>query len=238
MSGVAPCGRVVRWLAHSTRYRDLLRPRANCCALPRRAHAGVPLRGGRARLLLLGAHSGSPPTRARGHGQPADCRDRRHDSAARHGSPRSWLAQHRAAIAEGRLAIGLEMLGSSSSGGKLGRLERRNEGARYGLVDLNTTDVETVAATPLDKMLAAAMVPGSRVSAAIVSAQTTAAMAAAGETLQECAAFSHGATYRTRIIMRPRPRVGGDACLVGFIGRPVDVTLVMFADDYLPLLAR
>jgi len=65
---------------------------------------------------------------------------------------------------------------------------------RDGLVDLDTSDVETVAAAPVDEVRAAAMVPGSRVSTAIVRAQTTAAVAAAGDTLQECAAFSHGAT--------------------------------------------
>src|SRR5215831_18325964 len=141
-------------------------------------------------------------------------------------------------LLEGRLAIGLEALGSSDGGGKPDWLECRNEGARDGLVDLDTSDVETVAAAPVDKVLAAAMVAGSRVSTAIVRAQTTAAVAAAGNTLQECAAFSHGTTRLGWIIVRPRPRVLGDARLVGFIGRPVDVTLMVSTDDYWPLLAR
>src|SRR5262249_22086991 len=71
-----------------------------------------------------------------------------------------------------------------------------------------------------------------------VRAQTTAAVAAAGDTLQECAAFSHGATRPGWIIVRPRPRVLGDACLVGFIGRPVEVPFLMLLDEYWPLLAR
>src|SRR5262245_41956067 len=141
-------------------------------------------------------------------------------------------------LLEGRLAIGLKALGSSDGGGKPDWLECRNEGTRDGLVDLDTADVETVAAAPVDEVLAAAMVPRSRVSTAIVRAQTTAAVAAAGDTLQECAAFSHGATRVGWIMVRPRPGVGSDACLVGFIGRPVDVASMVLLDEYLPLLAR
>src|SRR5262249_46463681 len=99
-------------------------------------------------------------------------------------------------------------------------------------------DVETIAAAPINKVLAAAMVPGRRVSPAIVRAQAAAAVPAAGDTLQECAALSHGATRRPRIIVRPRPCVGGNACLVGFIGRPIDVAFMMLLDEDLPLLAR
>src|SRR5215831_644159 len=141
-------------------------------------------------------------------------------------------------LLESRLAIGLEALGSSDGGGKFAWLKCCNEGACDGLINLDTSDIETVAATPLDDVLTATMVAGSRVSTAIVRAQTTAAVAAAGDTLQECAAFSHGATRLGWIIVRPRSRVLGDARLVGFIGRPVDVTLMVSTDDYWPLLAR
>src|SRR5262245_33890379 len=53
-------------------------------------------------------------------------------------------------LLEGRLAIGLEALGSSDGGGKPHWLKCRDEGARNGLVDLNTSDVEAVAAAPVD----------------------------------------------------------------------------------------
>src|SRR5262249_9223874 len=66
-------------------------------------------------------------------------------------------------LLEGRFAIGLQALGSSDGGGKPDWLECRNEGACDGLIDLDTSDVETVAAAPVDKVLAAAMVAGSRV---------------------------------------------------------------------------
>src|SRR5262249_17819740 len=120
-------------------------------------------------------------------------------------------------LLEGCLAIGLEALGSSDGGGKPDWLECRNEGAGDGLVDLDTSDVETVAAAPVDEVLAAAMIAGSRVSTTIVRAQTTAAVAAAGDTLEKCAAFSHGTTRLGWIVVRSRPRILGDACLVGFI---------------------
>src|SRR5262245_17441576 len=97
-------------------------------------------------------------------------------------------------LLEGRLAIGLEALGGSDGSGKPDWLECRNEGARDRLVDLDTADVEAVAAATVDEVFAAAMVPGSRIPPAIMRAQTTAAVAATGDTLQECAAFSHGAT--------------------------------------------
>ena len=90
-------------------------------------------------------------------------------------------------LLESRLAIGLEALGSSDGGGKFAWLKCCNEGACDGLINLDTSDIETVAATPLDDVLTATMVAGSRVSTAIVRAQTTAAVAAAGDTLQECA---------------------------------------------------
>src|SRR5262249_40882689 len=116
-------------------------------------------------------------------------------------------------LLEGCLAIGLKALGSSDRGGKAGRLLRCEGPVRDGFVDLDATDVETITAAPVDKALTTAMVPRSRVSTAIVRTQTTAAVATAGQTLQECAAFSHGATRVTGIIVRPRPRIGGDACL-------------------------
>ena len=96
------------------------------------------------------------------------------------------------------------------------------------------TDVEAIAAAPLDEMLAGAVIAGRRVAAAVVRAQTAAAMPAAGEALQECAAFPHGAAC----LVRPGSRVLRDALLVGLIGLPVDVASMMLFDQHLPLIAR
>ena len=54
------------------------------------------------------------------------------------------------------LPVGLEPLGGSQRRCDLGWLERGNESARHRLVDLHTTDVEAIAAAPLDEMLAPA----------------------------------------------------------------------------------
>jgi hypothetical protein len=51
------------------------------------------------------------------------------------------------------LAIHLQLLSSSQRPCDLRRLERCNEGACYGIVDLHATDVEAIAAAPLDEML-------------------------------------------------------------------------------------
>ncbi len=65
-------------------------------------------------------------------------------------------------------------------------------------------------------------------------AQTAAAMSAAGKALQECAAFSHGTTH----LVWSGPGVLRDALLIGLIGLPVDIALMMLLDQNLPLIAR
>ena len=58
-------------------------------------------------------------------------------------------------------------------------------------------------------------------------------MAATGQPLQKGAALSHGAGTP----VRPWPRVLGEASLIGFIGRPVDVPGVMLGDEDPPFRA-
>ena len=58
-------------------------------------------------------------------------------------------------------------------------------------------------------------------------------MAATGEALQKGAALSHGAGAPVRLW----PRVLGEASLIGFIGRPVDVPGVMLGDEDPPFRA-
>ena len=132
------------------------------------------------------------------------------------------------------LAVDLELLGGGQRCRDPHRLERGDEGARHSRVDLHRADIEAVAAAPLDEMLARAVIAGRRGAAGIVRAQTPAAMPAAGKALQERAALSHGAAH----LVRPGPRVLGDAPLVGLIGLPVDVASMMLLDQHLPFLAR
>src|SRR5260370_10198888 len=61
--------------------------------------------------------------------------------------------------------------------------------------------------------------------------QAVAAMAAAGEPLQEGAALPHGATR----LVWPGCCIGGDPFLVRFIARPVDEARMMLRDPHLPL---
>src|SRR6266516_3568940 len=131
-------------------------------------------------------------------------------------------------------AIHLELLRSGQHRCDLCRLERCNECAGHGLVDLHATDVEAIAAAPLDQMLAGTVISRHRVATAVMCAQTAAAMPAAGEALQECAAFSHGTTG----LVQPWSGVPCDALLVGLICLPVDVTSMMLFDQHLPLIAR
>ena len=65
-------------------------------------------------------------------------------------------------------------------------------------------------------------------------AQTAATMPAAGEALQEDAAFPHSTTC----LVRAGSRVLCNALLVGLIGLPVDVASMMLFDQHLPLIAR
>src|SRR5262249_55051607 len=92
-------------------------------------------------------------------------------------------------VLERGLAIHLQLLSSSQRRCDLRRLERCNEGACHGVVDLYATDVEAIAAAPLDEMLSRTVVTGRRVATPVVCAQTAATMFAAGEPLEQCAAF-------------------------------------------------
>jgi hypothetical protein len=52
--------------------------------------------------------------------------------------------------------------------------------------------------------------------------------------LQECATLSHGTTH----LVWSGPGVFRDALLIGLIGLPVDIALMMLLDQNLPLIAR
>ena len=127
------------------------------------------------------------------------------------------------------LAVAFEPFSGGECGGKPGRLQGEDEGAGDGLVDLNAADIEAIDAAALDQNLARTMVPRRRIATAIVGVQAAAAMAAAGEPLQEGAALPHGATRRSG------PRVAGDPFPVGFIALPVDEARMMVRDQHLPL---
>ena len=124
------------------------------------------------------------------------------------------------------IAITFEPLGGGKGGGKPGRFQSGDEGRGDGRIDLDAADVEAIGAAAFDKDLTGAMVPGCGAAAAIVGVQTAAAMAAAGEPLQQGSALAHGAAR----LVRTGPGVAGEALLVCLIGLPVDKTRMMLRD--------
>lgn len=135
---------------------------------------------------------------------------------------------------ERHLGIGFEPLGGGKSGGQLGGLDRGEEGPGERLVDLHAADIETVTAATLDDDLAGAVVARGSVASAIVGLQPPTAMPAAGQALQKSRPFPHG----TARIMRPGACVGGQPGLVGFVGSPIDIALMVLLDQHLPFRPR
>jgi hypothetical protein len=121
-------------------------------------------------------------------------------------------------LLERRVAIRLEPLGGGDRCGELCRFQGGDEGFRDGVADLDAADTEAIDAAALDQRFAGAMISGNRFASAIVGVQAASAVAAAGETLQEGAAFSHGAPALVRL----RSRVLRETLLIGFISSPVD----------------
>ena len=95
--------------------------------------------------------------------------------------------------------------------------QRFQKRVRHRMIDLDTTDVETVNASPLDDVFARAVIARRGISAAIVRMQMPATLAAGGQTLQQCGAFSHCTACLVRLGMN----VGVDAGLIGLVGCPV-----------------
>ena len=104
----------------------------------------------------------------------------------------------------------------------------------YCLIDLDTADVETVNASSLDDVFARAVIARRSISAVIVSMQMAATLAASGQTLQQCGAFSHCTASLVRLGMN----VGVDAGLVGLIGCPVDEAGMVIRKKHRPLGLR
>src|SRR5208283_1291925 len=116
-------------------------------------------------------------------------------------------------LLERRLAIGFKPFGGGERRSELCRLQGVDERLRYGVVDLNASDIEATDPSVLDQDLAGAVISRRRVATAIVGVQAASAMAAAGEALQERRPFSHGATALVRL----RSRVLREALLICFI---------------------
>ncbi len=90
------------------------------------------------------------------------------------------------------LAIGFEPFGSGESGFETRWSKRGENGACNRAVDLHRADAQTIDPATIDDIFAGAVVARRRGASGVVSAQPSPARAAAGQSLQQCASFSHG----------------------------------------------
>src|SRR6202045_1104000 len=138
------------------------------------------------------------------------------------------------ALGERIVAIGLEPFGGGESGFETRWSKRGENGACNRVVDLHCTDAQTKDAATIDDVFAGAVVARRRGASGVMSAQPSPARAAGGQSLQQCASFSHG----TAGVMGLGMGVGGNARPIGLIGRPVDEAGVMLWDEHRPFGAR
>ena len=91
----------------------------------------------------------------------------------------------------------------------------------------HSADIETIHAAAGDEVFACAVIPRSRIPAAIVNMQTAAAMTASGESLQQCRSLSQ----RASCLMRYRADVGIEPRLIGLKGGPIDEARMMIVNE-------
>ena len=87
-------------------------------------------------------------------------------------------------LGKGGVAVGLELLDRKQYRVHGSRCDSVEKSVRHSLIDRQTADVEAVHAAALDDVFTGAVIARSRVSAAIVSAQSATAMATGGDALQ------------------------------------------------------
>ena len=132
------------------------------------------------------------------------------------------------------IVVGLKLLHGQPSRFDRCRCDGLQKGVGYGLLDQHSADVETVLPTSIHDILAGAVIAGSRVPAAIMNMQAAATVSASDEALQQCRPLSHRASR----LMRLRPRVGVEPCLIGLKRSPIDEAGVMVRNEDGPLLHR
>ncbi len=111
------------------------------------------------------------------------------------------------------------------------RCESLEKSFHNGLIDLNTSDVQTVHVAPRNDILAGAVITGHRVSAGVMRVEPTTTFSARGQALQQCGAFPHGASR----LVWPGMHVGIEACLVGLERSPINVAGMMLEKEHRPL---
>jgi hypothetical protein len=113
-----------------------------------------------------------------------------------------------------------------------GRSNGLYKSVRHSLLDHYSTNVETVHAASGDEIFAGAVIPRSRIPAAIVHMQTAAAVTARDEALQQRRSFSH----RSSCVMRHRSDVGIEPRLISLKSLPIDEAGMMPLNENGPLI--
>lgn len=91
-----------------------------------------------------------------------------------------------APLGQGAVVIGLQQLRRTHRCPQAGGCHSAQEGMDHGLVDLRATDVQAVHAATIDDALVRALVARRLVLAAVVRVQLAPAVAAGGQSLQQC----------------------------------------------------
>src|SRR6202007_767592 len=89
-------------------------------------------------------------------------------------------------------ATGFEPFGGGESGFETRWSKRGENGACNRVIDLHCADAQTKDAATIDDVFAGAVVARRRGASGVMSAQPSPARAAGGQSLQQCASFSHG----------------------------------------------
>ena len=137
-------------------------------------------------------------------------------------------------LGQGGVVAVFELLGGGQAGLQRGGGEGGQERLGDRGVDRDAADAQVPGAPAVDELAGAGAVVagGGLVRALVVDRELAAAHAAAGQALQQRAAFPHRPGAR---LVRLRADVGADPGLVGLVGVPVQEPRVMIGDEHLPL---
>src|SRR6516225_9299336 len=130
--------------------------------------------------------------------------------------------------------MGFQLLDCQSGGLERRRRQHLEKRLAHRLVEGEAAHAEALDGVPSVELLTFAIVAGRGVRALISDAQSTAAVSADHQALQQCRSFSQGATC----LVEFSADVGFEARLNGGKRRPVDETFMMSGKQHRPLLRR
>jgi hypothetical protein len=135
---------------------------------------------------------------------------------------------------ERRISIGFDFPFGPQGSFQTSGCDRVQKCVGHGSVNVHSANSQTPECFPVDQRVAGAVVAGRRALPLVVHEQLAPTVPTAGQSLQQRRSLSDSPTR----LMRARAGVARDTRLVHLIGLPVDETLVMIADEYLPFGER